>query len=342
MAAEALEFGFQFADAFLKFWQAIEGSDSFEPLAIVDGGIAGVHRVWRNIVGDAAFGGDDGAVADGEMTGSAYLAGENAAVADFGGTGEAYLAAEHGVDADARGMADDDEIVEFGAAADASFADSGAVDAGVGLDLDVVLEDRWTGLLHFVPGAVALFGETKAICADDDSVLEDDAIADLAEFAHDGMGVREEVVADAGALINGDMAVEDGVAADVGVFFDDAIGADVRASANFGRFGDESGGMEAGLITRSLIEKFDGVSKGEVGVRSAQSGEFGHAGVAFDADAVLDEDGGGARGFEKREVAAIGEKRDLAWVGIFDSGDAVDHGFAGALETAGQLLGDVG
>ena len=199
----------------MELGQAVEGGDGFEPLAIVDGGIAGIHGVGRDVAGDAAFGGDDAAVANREMAGSADLAGENAAVTDFCRTSEADLAAEHGVHADARGMADDDQVVELGAAAYASFADGGAVDAGVGLDLDVVFEDGGAGLLHFVPRAVALFGEAEAVAADDYAILKDDAIADLAELADHGVGMCEEVVADARTLVNRDMAVQSGIAADL-------------------------------------------------------------------------------------------------------------------------------
>lgn len=341
-AAQAFQFGFQLANALLEFRQTIKGSDSLEPLTIVDGGIAGVHRTWRDVVGNTALGGNDAAIADGEMSGRADLAGENAAVADLGGSGEADLAAEHGIGAYAGGVADDDEVVELGAPADASFTDGSAVDAGVGLDFDVIFKDCRSRLLHFVPGSVALLGKTKSIAADDDTVLKDDAIADLAEFSDDGMGVGEEIIADARALVNGDKAVKHGVAADMGVCFNNAIGAYVSASADFGRLGDECGGVEAGLIPRSLIEKFDGVSEGEVRIGGAQGGKRGHACIALDADAFLDEHCGGAGGFEKREVAPIGEECNLARLGVFDAGDAMDGGFSRAIEAAAELLGNVG
>jgi hypothetical protein len=82
-ASEAFEFGFEFANALLKFGQTIEYSDCFEPLTIVDCWISGIHRARRNVVGDAALCGDDRAIADAEMAGSANLSGENAAVADL-------------------------------------------------------------------------------------------------------------------------------------------------------------------------------------------------------------------------------------------------------------------
>src|SRR5580658_2072134 len=266
MAAQALKFGFQFADSFLEFGQAIESSHSLQPLAIVDGRIAGKHGARRDVVGDAAFGGDDGAVADGEMAGGADLAGENAAVANLCGACKAYLAAEHGVGADAGGVADDNEVVEFGAVAYAGFSYRGAVDASVGLHLDVVFKDSRAGLLHFIPGAVFLFGEAQAIAADDGPVLEDDAVSDLAKFPDYGVGMSEEVVADAGALVDGDEAVQDGVTTYLYAFFYDAIGADVGAYADLGRLGDERGGMETGFVLGSLIEKLDGVGEGEVGI----------------------------------------------------------------------------
>lgn len=342
MAPEALEFGFQFADAFLELGQAVEGCDGFEPLAIVNCGIAGIHGVRRDVVGDAAFGRDDAAVANREMAGSAHLPGENAAVADLCRTSEADLAAEHSVDADARCVADDDQVVKLGAATYASFADGGAVHAGVGLDFDFVFQNCRAGLLHFVPRAVALFSEAETVAADDDAILEDDAIADLAEFADNGVGVGEEIITDAGTLINRDVAVENSVAANVGVFFDDAVGADMGASADFRRFGDERCRMKAGFVARGLIEEFDGVREGEIGVGGAQSGELGHAGVALDMYAVLNQDGGGAGGLEKREVAAISEKRDLAGLGVLDAGDPMDGGFARAVEAAAEFLGDIG
>ena len=116
----------------------------------------------------------------------------------------------------------------------------------------------------------------------------------------------------------------------------------MRACADFGRFGDEGSGVEARLVARSLIEEFDGVGKSEIGIGSAQSGELGHGGVALDVDAVLNEDGGGARGLEKRKVPAVGEESDLAGFGVFDAGDTVDGSFAGAVEAAAEFLGDIG
>ena len=137
------------------------------------------------------------------------MACEDAVVADFCRAGEARLAADHVVGAKLGGMAYQDEVVDFGAAAYAGFAYRCAVDAGVGLDLDVVFEDCWAGLDDFVPGAVFSFGEAQAVAADDGAGLEDYAVSYSAVFADYGVGVGEEIVADFGAVVDGYEAVKD-------------------------------------------------------------------------------------------------------------------------------------
>ena len=139
------------------------------------------------------------------------------------------MPAEQRIFADPAAMADEHEIIQFGALADERLADGGAVDAGIGLDLYVVADHSDSRLRHFVPAAVALFGETEAIAADDHAVLQHHAIANAAAFAHDGMRVREKVVANARAAIDGDEAVQDGVTPEHGVFVDVAVRANVRA-----------------------------------------------------------------------------------------------------------------
>lgn len=83
MAAKTLDFGFEFADAPLQFREAVESRDGFEPLPVLHGRIARVHRMSWDVVGDAAFRGDYAAVAHGEMARGADLAGEDAAIAYF-------------------------------------------------------------------------------------------------------------------------------------------------------------------------------------------------------------------------------------------------------------------
>jgi hypothetical protein len=100
--------------------------------------------------------------------------------------------------------------------------------------------------------------------------------------------------------------------------------------------------MESWLVPWSLIEKFDGVGEREIWIRRAQRGKAGQAGIAFDVDAFFNQHGRGACGLQQREVAAVSEKGDLAWLGMFYPGNAVDGDLTGAIKTAAELLGNVG
>jgi len=250
------------------------------------------------------------------------------------------LAAEHGVGSDLRRVANQDEVIELGAAADARFADGGAVHAGIGLHFDVIFEHRGAGLRHFVPGAVFLFGEAEAVAADDGAILQDDAMAEAAVFADDGMRVSEEAVADFCAAVNRDETVQDGVAANLHVFVDVAIRADVGAFADVRGLGDDGGGVDAGCVAGGLIEEFNGVSESQIGICGAKRGEGRGVRGALDGDTLFDEHGRGARGFQKREVTAVGQESELAGFGVVHAGDTVDFDVWRAFQAASEFLRD--
>ena len=175
-------------------------------------------------------------------------------------------------------MADLDEVVDLGAGVDAGFADGGAVDAGVGLDFDVVFEDDRAGLEDLVPGAVGLAGEAEAVGADDGAVLQDDVVAEVAVLADDGVGVGEEVIAGAGVGVEDDVGEDGGVVADGDVVADDGVGADVGVGSDAGGGGDGGGGVDAGRVGGGLVEELDGEGEGEVGVFDAEGGGRGSRG----------------------------------------------------------------
>src|SRR5271169_3385080 len=195
------------------------------------------------------------------MAGCADLAGKNAAIAHVGRTGKAYLAAEQRVLSYFAGVADLHEIVNFRAAADLRLADRGTVNGGVSLDLDVVADDGGARLTHFVPMAVRFAREAEAVAADDDSVLQQDAVAKAAILANAGVGVGEEIVADARAAINRDETVEDRVAADLHVFVNKTVGADVRADSDLGGACDHGRIVHARGVVRRGMEQLDGAGK---------------------------------------------------------------------------------
>src|SRR5258708_7099576 len=160
---QSCDLGFQVPHALLQVRQAIERCREFHPQTAVHGRGSSNDRARGQIASQPRLSVDYASVADGEMARAGGLAGENTVVTDSSGAGEADLAAEHGVGANARGVTYEHEVIKLGAAGNAGLPDGRAVDAGVGLNFNIVFEDRRAGLLHFVPGTVFLLGEAKTI-----------------------------------------------------------------------------------------------------------------------------------------------------------------------------------
>ncbi len=163
-------------------------------------------------------------------------------------------------------MSHEHQVVELCAAPDARFPDGSAVHAGVCLHLHVVFEHCWPGLGHLVPGSVLAFGEAEAITADDGPVLQNDAIADAAVFAHNGVGVGDEVIANLRTTVDGYETVKDGIAADLGFLVDVTVRSNMRTFANPGRLRDDSGRVSARRVLRRLVKKFNGLGKCQIGI----------------------------------------------------------------------------
>src|SRR2546427_7645891 len=65
-------------------------------------------------------------------------------------------------------MSDLDQIVNLGSTSDVGFANTGAVDAGICLNLHIIFDHRRPGLDNFVPAAGIILGEAKTIAANED------------------------------------------------------------------------------------------------------------------------------------------------------------------------------
>ena len=117
------------------------------------------------VAGDAALRRDNGAIADFAVTHHSNLPGENDFVADIGRAGEAYLCGQQRVFSDVRAVADLHQVVNFRAATYARFADAGAVNAGIGLDLYVVLYYDRLWLRNLVPLPAIVFRKAEAIAS---------------------------------------------------------------------------------------------------------------------------------------------------------------------------------
>src|SRR5207247_8652245 len=102
-------------------------------------------------------------------------------------------------------MYDLDQIIDLGSARDMGFANTGAVNASVGLNFHIIFNHRRPGLDNFVPAAGVILGKAKTIAANDYAILQNDFITNAAMFAHDGVRVSEKVVANARATIDHDV-----------------------------------------------------------------------------------------------------------------------------------------
>src|ERR1700689_5059743 len=126
----------------------------------------------------------------------------------------------------------------------------------------------------------ASLGETEAVGADYDSVLQENIVADAAVFADYGVCVRKEIVADLYAAINDDVREQHAVLADLDVLADDHVGAEVSAASNRCRGMDDCRRMHARGVMQRLVEEFEGLREAEIGILDAQRG-CGDDGKAF-------------------------------------------------------------
>ncbi len=156
------------------------------------------------------------------------------------------------------------------------------------------------------------------------------------------MRVGEKIVANHRVAVNRHEAVKHGIRSDLRAFVDEAVGADVRTRADGRGLGDDRGWVHTRCISRRLVKKMDGFGERKVGICGAQRCERRQSGVAVNRDMRLEEHSGSARGLQQVEVTAIGEKRQMAGLGILDAGDAGNFQVGGSFQSAVELRGNLG
>jgi hypothetical protein len=228
------------------------------------------------------------------------------------------LRTEQGIFADLRSVADLHQIVDLDPSSDVSFADAGAVDAGVRLNLDVVFDHDRSRLGNLVPTSFAGLGEPEAVGADDDSVLQENVVADAAIFADYSMRVGEEIVADLYSAIDDYVRQQYGVVSDRDVLVDDDIRAKVRAAANLRCRMDDCRGMHSRGIAQRLVEEFEGVREAEIGILDTQR-RSGDGGKLFgnNHSCRLGQPGCGG-------VLGVGDESEFSGAGLFNAVEAGD------------------
>lgn len=281
------------------------------------------HFPGFDVTVSAALRGDNHSVPNVAMSGDADLPGENHVLADGGGARESDLGADEGVFSDAGAVSHLDEVVDFRTVRDMCLTDAGAIDAGVGLDFDIVVENGSSGLNDFVPVSGVVFGEAESIRADDGSVLKDDVVAEFAVLANHSVRVGKEIVSDVNAFIDHNVRKQDAVVADDDPGPDDNVRADVGVLAKLGGTVHDGGGVNAGGVSGRVVEQFNCLRKCQIRILDAQRG----GGRSGKAGKVLGhEHGRGASGLRHRGVLGIGDKGDVSARGLLDADDASDIG----------------
>src|SRR5262249_20639423 len=118
--------------------------------------------------------------------------------AELGGAGDADIGHDHAMPADRDVVGDLHEVVDLGALADHRIAERAAIDAAVGTDLHVVLDDDAAHLGHFEvpPGP---HGKAEAVLADAHARMQQHAVADQ-RVRDAGAGADVAVAADGAAI----------------------------------------------------------------------------------------------------------------------------------------------
>jgi hypothetical protein len=152
------------------------------------------------------------------------------------------------------------------------------------------------------------------------------------------MSVGEEIVADGGATIDGDEAMQHGVAANHSIFVDETIRANVRAFADARAFCNDGRWMNARSIIRRLVKELQSMRKSQIGIGRTESSQRRCGRTTLDRNSFFDKNSGSASGLEKWEVAAIGEKGQVARLGVLDARDAGDFRIRRTFEPASEFL----
>src|SRR5258708_28307893 len=230
-----------------------------------------------------------------------------------------------------RSVADLNQVVDLYAAADAGFADAGAVDAGVGLNFHVVFDDDRGGLRDLVPVPVVSFGEAEDIGADNDSVVQQDVVADAAVLADYGVRVGEKIVADLYAAIDDCVRQQHGMVADLDLLVDDDVRAKVSFASDLRRGMDDCGGMNSRGVAQRLVEEFEGAREAVVRIFDAERGRWNRGKVFGDDHGC----GFGKPG--RGSILLIRDEGDFSWAGLLDAVEAGDLG-VDALGIAGAVV----
>ena len=229
-----------------------------------------------------------------------------------------HLGTKQGILADRRSMADLDQVIDLDPSGDLGVADTGAIDAGIGLNFHPVAEHNGPGLGDLVPRAVILFGKPIPIRPNHRSVLQDDAIPQAAALANHGMGMGEAILSQLGLGVNHHVGQQGRAFADDRSRANHHVGSDMHILADRGAGVDHRRGVNSRRIHRGGMEDIDGAGKGKVGVGGAQGGSRDRLKLLGHQNRPR------LGGAGKGSVLGVGHEGQLAGTSLFNSLDPGD------------------
>src|ERR1051326_9084247 len=155
------------------------------------------------------------------------------------------------------GVANLDEIIDLCPAAHPSFAYCSAVDRGIRAHFDIVFENHNSGLNNFVIAAVFFLRISESIGSDLGTILENDIVANEAEFSNRNMCVCFEVVSDTRTTVDMDKRINNAVGSDLHVVLDNDVRPNGSVLPNRCRAGNSCGRVDSASRPRSFIEELD-------------------------------------------------------------------------------------
>ncbi len=225
------------------------------------------------------------------------------------------------------------EVVDLGAGLDARLADRRTIDGRVRAELHIVFDDDGRDLRNLLVRAVAAADEAVAVAADDDAVLQDDAVADRARARgspRSNGSTQSLPTRGAGPIVTfGKITVRSPMRAPSPMATN---GADRHVGAEPCVRRDGRQRVDAGRRAPGGGEQADGPRKRQIRIARAQHRARRRRRV------VLEDDGRRARGRQRLLVFRIGEEGDVAGLGILDAGHARDLDLAVAFEPALQPI----
>src|SRR5499433_130421 len=292
------------------------------------------HLPRLHVAGYARLRGEDGPFPDGHVIGDADLAGQDGAIANGAGARDADLGHQDHVLADRAVVAHLYEVVDLAPAADDGVAQRGAVDGGVGADLDVV-GDAKTAYLGNLAMRGAIEGVAEAIRSQHGAGVHDHAMADEHARVDHRARMQHHVVGEHGARAHETEGADSAARPDHRAPFHHRAGAYGGARVDPGSGRDYRRGMHAGGDGTLGMEQAQERNEGDLRGVDAQQGLGQPGDVAGD-----DESRRRASG-SRLEVLGGGDERHVVRPGLLEGGDAGDDTTAISFEGGAERLGEL-